>query len=184
MTQIKKSRTWHLTRNFIVKTSELLVTCKTLTHLPHLCQEQLIIDLFCTRPPHACLILTREVLKGFQNINPPCNPSVETNHSAAEITDFFETLNSRLHIKHWHSINKNDLTCSGWAEPSLVWRRASAIPAAPELWGAVWRSRFRARSGSFVGWEHDCCQDDSFCDRSSLTWVIFKSTKRENHNNV
>lgn len=72
---------------------------------------------------------------------------------------------------------KHDLTCSGWAVPSLVWRRTSAIPAAPGLWGAVWRSRFRARSGSFVGWEHDCCQDDSFWDKSSLTWITFNSRK-------
>lgn len=75
---------------------------------------------------------------------------------------------------------KDGLTCSGWAEPILVWRRTSAIPAAPELWGAVWRSRFRARSGSFVGWEHDCCQDDSFCDRSSLTWQDEKIIKQFN----
>lgn len=43
------------------------------------------------------------------------------------------------------------LTCSGWAEPILVCRRTSAIPAAPEVCGAVCRSRFKARSGSLVG---------------------------------
>jgi hypothetical protein len=62
------------------------------------------------------------------------------------------------------------VTWSGWEEPSLVCRRVSAIPAAPEVCGAVWRRRFRARSGSLVGWEQDCCQDDNFWDRSSLTW--------------